>query len=301
MAPDSAATVSRGTSKPEASPSPAVSRETTRPIRIAVINQKGGVGKTTTTINVAYDLASRGYSTLVIDLDPQGNASTALGVDRYAENVSTSYELLFQDALPHPPVVIGPGEPEILPGNVGLIRAEMDLLAFGDQRDQALRNALSKLPKQYDFILFDSPPSLGILTLNILIASRYVLIPIQCEYLALEGLSMLLDTLGEIRNAHNTTLEILGCLITMTDLRTNLSQQVVTDVRQHLGELVFDTMVPRTVRLSECPSHGQTIFQYDRWGPGARSYESLTKEILARLGLPNKAAETTTRGGAPNE
>ncbi len=253
---------------------------------IAVINQKGGVGKTTSAVNLASDLASRDYRTLLIDLDPQGNAATSLGVDRFAENVKSSEELLFHPDDQREPFRIGHKQPDLIPGHVGLIRADIDLYAKGEQRDFVLRKSLEPLKSAYDFIIIDSPPSLGILTLNILIAANWVVIPIQCEYLALEGLSMLLDTLGELTKTHNPALKILGCLVTMTDLRTNLSQQVVADVRTHLGNQVFETMIPRTIRLSECPSHGKTIFQYDRWGAGARSYEALTNEVLQRLGLP---------------
>lgn len=285
-----AGTVSRETSK--APVAPAVSRETSGPTPperiIAVINQKGGVGKTTTAVNFAADLATRGYRTLLIDLDPQGNAATSLGIDRYGEGVATSHDLLFAKNTQPTPLKHESTGLLLLPGTVELIRADLELLKLGDRRDFALRTALAPLLPHYDFIVIDSPPSLGILTLNILIASGSVIIPIQCEYLALEGLSMLLDTLGEITTTHNPTLQVLGCLVTMADLRTNLSQQVVADVRTHLGDRVFTTMIPRTVRLSECPSHGKTIFQYDRWGPGARSYEGLTNEVLERLKLSRR-------------
>lgn len=249
------------------------------------------MGKTTTAVNLAVALAHHGKKTLLIDLDPQGNAATSLGIDRYAEGVSTSHELLLNPQSITPPLALGDRMPDVYPGNVSLIRADIDLLGRGEDRHRVLADAVATIPSgPYDAILFDSPPSLGILTLNILIASHHVLIPIQCEYLALEGLSMLLDTLQEIRETHNTALSILGCLITMSDLRTNLSQQVVADVRAHLGDLVFDTMIPRTIRLSECPSHGLSIFQYDRWGAGARAYNSLAEEVAARIEPP---------GGAP--
>lgn len=272
-----------------------VSRETSppspteRPIVLAVINQKGGVGKTTTAVSLAADLTQRGYRTLLLDLDPQGNATTALGVDLYTDRAASAYDLLFGNG-PAPPALPGDSQrPDLYPGQIGLIRADIDLLGLGDERDRQLQRRLAQLPQgHYDFLVIDSPPSLGILTLNILIASHAVVVPVQCEYLALEGLSMLLDTLEEIRASHHPALRVLGTVITMTDLRTNLSQQVITDVRQHLGELVFDSMIPRTIRLSECPSHGKTIFQYDRWGAGARAYESLAGEVVARLGLPGR-------------
>ncbi len=268
-----------------------VSRETSGCHIIAVINQKGGVGKTTTAVNLAADLASRNYRTLLIDLDPQGNAATSLGADRYQEGKTTSYDLLFNKPDKLETIRHEKSGLDLLIGNVGLIRADLDLLNLGEKRDTALRDALLPHTGRYDFIIIDSPPSLGILTLNILISSKSVVIPIQGEYLALEGLSMLLETLGEITTTHNPSLEVLGCLVTMTDLRTNLAQQVVADVRTHLGDRVFSTIIPRTVRLSECPSHGQTIFEYDRWGAGARSYVALTDEVLDRISLPRKAEQ----------
>lgn len=257
-----------------------VSRETIHKPRLAVINQKGGVGKTTTAVNLAHGFALRGKRVLLLDLDPQGNATTALGVEKYTTSDS-SYDLLFS------------GEPtrwtatsyenlDIYPANISLIRAELDLLNL-ENRDTALRDALSKTTFPHEIIIFDAPPSLGILTLNLLIAADYILVPVQCEFLALEGLTMLLDTLQEIRREHNPTLELMGCLLTMVDLRTNLAQSVIRDMRNHLGDQVLKTLIPRTIRLSECPSHGKTIFEYERWGAGGRAYESLTDEVLARL------------------
>ncbi len=278
--------VSRETS-PE-NPPPNVSRETSGCHVIAVINQKGGVGKTTTSVNLAADLAGRNYRTLLIDLDPQGNAATSIGADRYQEGKTTSYDLLFGSPEKLETILHEKSGLNLLIGNVSLIRADLDLLKLGEKRDTALRDSLRPHLHNYDFVIIDSPPSLGILTLNILIASHSVVIPIQGEYLALEGLSMLLDTLGEITTTHNPGLEVLGCLVTMIDLRTNLAQQVVADVRSHLGDRVFQTLIPRTVRLSECPSHGQTIFEYDRWGAGARAYDALTNEVLERLSMPKK-------------
>jgi len=263
-------------------PDQTVSRETLGPPRVAVINQKGGVGKTTTAVNVAHGLALLGKRVLLIDLDPQGNATTALGVEKYTTNPS-SYDLLMSGlALPQWSPTPYPGV-DIYPANISLIRAEMDLLKLGEDRDTALHRCLELLAVPHDIVIIDSPPSLGILTLNILIASTHTLVPVQGEFLALEGLSMLLDTLEEIRMTHNPSLEMLGCVLTMVDLRTNLSQQVIKDMRKHLGDKVLSTLIPRTIRLSECPSHGKTIFDYERWGVGARAYESLSKEVLARL------------------
>lgn len=262
------------------SPSDNVSRETSPP-RIAVINQKGGVGKTTTAVSLAHGLAMMGKRVLLFDLDPQGNATTAFGVEKYTTNPS-SYDFLFQTreikwSKTHYEGV------DIYPANISLIRAELDLLQLDNKRDVALKTAIEQTSFSHDVILFDAPPSLGILTLNILIASNYILVPVQCEFLALEGLTMLLDTVAEIRLEHNIDLELLGCLLTMVDLRTNLSQQVILEMRKHLSDQVMETLIPRTIRLSECPSHGKTIFEYERWGTGARAYESFCKEFYDRL------------------
>ena len=253
--------------------------------RIAVINQKGGVGKTTTAVSLAADLAMRGYNVLFLDLDSQGNASTALGVDRYADDLPTAHDLLFGESTPVP-MALGEFAPALLVGTIDLVRADVALLAHGDARDKVLEARLAALSGDWDFIILDSPPSLGLLTVNILQAATHVIVPVQCEYLALEGLTMLRETVGEMSRGRALPLHMLGVLITMADLRTNLSQQVVADLRAHLLDEVFRTMIPRTIRLSECPSHGQTIFQYDRWGAGARCYEALTTEVLERLDMP---------------
>ncbi|CAN5476665.1 ParA family protein [soil metagenome] len=259
-----------------------VSRETIRPIRIAVINQKGGVGKTTTAVNLAHGMAMNGQRILLFDMDPQGNATTALGVEKFTTNPS-SYEFLTSKEIPPDWTATQYKDLDVYPANISLIRAELDLLQNAKGRDTMFRSALDKKTFNHDYIIFDAPPSLGLLTLNILIASDYVLVPVQCEYLALEGLTMLLETLDEIARDHNPKLELLGCVLTMVDLRTNLSQMVIKDMRSHLQNRVLTTLIPRTIRLSECPSHGKTIFDYDRWGPGARAYESLAKEVIERV------------------
>ncbi len=260
---------------------PDVSRETKPPYRIAVINQKGGVGKTTTAVSLAHGLALQGRRVLLFDLDPQGNATTALGVEKYTTNPST-YDFLFQnDQVRWTPTRLE--GVDLYPANISLVRAEMDLLKMGEQRDQAFQAALARHSFPHDIILFDAPPSLGILPLNILIATDYMLVPVQCEFLALEGLTMLLDTMEDVRSSHNPGLELMGCVLTMVDLRTNLSQQVLQEMREYLGEKVMKTLIPRTIRLSECPSHGKTIFEYERWSAGARAYETLTREVLEKL------------------
>ncbi|MCC6545532.1 ParA family protein [Candidatus Sumerlaeota bacterium] len=264
-----------------------VSRETSRPPRIAIINQKGGVGKTTTAVNLAHGLTIQGKRVLLLDLDAQGNATTALGIEKYTTNAST-HDFLFANADATAFTKSRYEGLDVYPANVALIRAELELLKLGDDRDRQLKQRLDKANLPHDFVIIDAPPSLGILTLNILIACDYVLVPVQCEYLALEGLTMLIETIDEIRNTHEVDLSILGCLLTMVDLRTNLSQQIIKDMRTHLGELVMKTLIPRTVRLSECPSHGKTIFEYERWGPGARAYEALCKEFLERIEAAQK-------------
>lgn len=263
-----------------------VSRETLpEPARIAIINQKGGVGKTTTAVSLAHGLALQGKSVLLFDLDPQGNATACLGVEKFTTNPSShDFILAADDAETPPPTITSYGGLHLYPANISLVSAEMELMRRGEERmTSALREALDRAPLHHDIVLFDAPPSLGIITLNILVASDYVIVPVQCEYLALEGLSMLLDTLEELRQTHNPNLELFGCVLTMADLRTNLTQEVIRDMRANLGEKVMETLIPRTVRLSECPSHGRSIFDYERWGVGSRAYEALTREVLRRL------------------
>lgn len=245
---------------------------------MAVINQKGGVGKTTTAVNLAHGLALLGRKVLLFDLDPQGNATTAVGVEKYTTNAS-SYDFLMPGKEKPTPTPTQYERLSLFPANISLVRAEMDLLQLKDQRDTVLKRNLEGREFPCDVILFDAPPSLGLLTINILLASDMVIIPVQCEYLALEGLTMLLETIEQI----NPSLELLGCVLTMVDLRTNLSQEIIKDMRTHFGGKVLKTLIPRTVRLAECPSHGKTIFDYERWGAGARAYESLSKEVLSRI------------------
>ncbi len=259
-------------------------------IRIAVANQKGGVGKTTTAINLATALAATGWKVLLVDLDPQGNASTGLGID-HGQRESSSYELLRGDCTLAEAVVATPvPRLDIVPATVDLSGAEVELVDF-DQRTHRLEMALdSATPGRWDVCLIDCPPSLGLLTINALIASRSVLVPLQAEFFALEGLSQLLKTVERVRAGFNPQLSILGVALTMYDRRNNLSSQVADDVRAVLGKVVFDTVIPRNVRLSEAPSHGVPALIYDMRCPGSEAYMSLARELIGRLPKPAAAA-----------
>jgi chromosome partitioning protein len=259
-------------------------------IRIAVANQKGGVGKTTTAINVATALAATGWKVLLIDLDPQGNASTGLGVP-LAQRDRSSYELLTgQCALDEAVVATRVPRLEIIPATVDLSGAEIELIEF-ERRTHLLDDALNAVPPgRWDICLIDCPPSLGLLTVNALVAARQILVPLQTEFFALEGLSQLLQTIERVRARFNQGLSILGVALTMFDKRNRLSTQVADDVRACLGKVVFETVIPRNVRLSEAPSHGIPALIYDHRCPGSEAYMALARELIGRLPMPAEAA-----------
>jgi chromosome partitioning protein len=254
---------------------------------MAVVNQKGGVGKTTTAINLAAAAAELGLSTLLVDLDPQGNATSGLGIDR-ANLERCVYDVLVppapgtkavnvQDVLVSSPV---PGL-DVLPATIGLAGADITL-ATEIARETRLRGALASIERDYDLIFVDTGPSLGILTINSLTAANSVIIPIQCEYYALEGLSQLLHIIDLVRSGLNPPLRIRGVVLTMYDGRTKLSRQVAAEVRRHFGDRVYKTSIPRNVRLAEAPSHGLPITKYDRASRGSRAYLNLCREVLER-------------------
>ena len=247
----------------------------------ACTNQKGGVGKTTTVVNLAAYLALSGTSTLVIDLDPQGNATSGLGIDRRTLDQSV-YDVLI-DRVPMDELVIGTAIEglDLVPSTPALSGAEVELVAI-PARERRLTASLAALTGRYDRVLIDCPPSLGLLTVNALTAADGVLIPIQTEYYALEGLSQLVNTIRRVREGLNPRLEIDGVLLTMYDARTNLSAQVATEVRRHMNGSVYRTVVPRSVRLSEAPSHGLPIALYDPASRGAVAYRELAGEVVAR-------------------
>jgi chromosome partitioning protein len=254
-------------------------------IRIAIANQKGGVGKTTTAINLATALAAIGWKVLLADLDPQGNASTGLGIPQSARDRS-SYDVLMGEAsLIESTIPTKVPRLDLLPATVDLSGAEVELVGMEGRTHRLARAFDAAPPGRWDICLMDCPPSLGLLTVNALVGAQHLLVPLQCEFFALEGLSQLLQTVERIRVAYNPQLAILGVALTMFDRRNNLSQAVAEDVRACLGASVFDTIVPRNVRLSEAPSHGLPALIYDLRCPGSEAYIRLARELIQRLNL----------------
>src|SRR5579863_2299628 len=253
---------------------------------LAVVNQKGGVGKTTTAINLATAMAAVGERVLIVDFDPQGNASTGLGISRQQRNV-TSYEVLLADrSIAEATVTTLVPNLCIVPASVDLSGAEVELVEL-QRREYRLRDALARVELNYDYVLIDCPPSLGLLTLNALVAADSVLVPLQCEFYALEGLSHLIRTIERVKRHLNPALEIQGVVLTMFDKRNNLSDLVAADVRDHFGDKVYETVIPRNVRISEAPSHGKPVLLYDLRCPGAQAYIHLAGEVLKRERSPS--------------
>jgi len=251
---------------------------------VAVLNQKGGVGKTTTAINLGAYLAKAGHSVLIVDLDPQANATSGLGIDKQALD-TTMYDVLF-GGVGAEQITQSTTTPKLslLPANANLAAAEVDL-ANEEDRELKLKAALANLT--YDYIFIDCPPALGLLSINALGAANRVLIPVQAEYYALEGLTQLLSTIQRVRSGINPHLELLGVVITMYDSRTTLAEQVVDELKKHFGDKVFDSVVPRNVRLAEAPSYGKSIAEHDKWSKGARAYKNLAKEVEKELSNKN--------------
>lgn len=248
---------------------------------LAIANQKGGVGKTTTAINLATALAAVGRRVVLIDMDPQGNATTSLGLDRNASETG-AYEVLINGA-PLAESIVPTNVPRlsVVPASLDLSGAELELVEI-ENREYRLQEAFRDVPNEIDYIIIDCPPALGLLTLNALVVADGVLVPLQCEYLALEGLSQLVRTVERVHNGFNPRLSIQGIVLTMYDSRNNLSALVAEDVRSYFGDVVYNTVIPRNVRVSEAPSHGKPVLLYDFGCPGSQAYIHLAGEVLRR-------------------
>lgn len=265
---------------------------------IAVANQKGGVGKTTTTVNLAAALAEEGEKVLVVDFDPQGNATSGLGFVRGSVEQGVYHSLIDKVSLRELTQLTVLSTLWLVPSTADLAGAEVELVGT-ERREWQLHDALAEVRNRYDYILIDCPPSLGLLTLNALVAADGVLVPMQCEYFALEGLSYLLSTLDKVRAVWNPSLELEGILLTMVDTRTSLMQQVESEVRGHFGPKVYKTLVPRNIRLSEAPSHGLPILKYDPASRGSYAYGQLAKEVLSHKNAALSASSEPSVQGSP--